>query len=144
MMKFSGGKTLAVAAVAGGALLASIAPVMAAVSAESPSLALIRVEPDAKIKALGAAIEVKVTYACPRTSLPSTGYVYLNVTQNVFGRIASGSASKTVNCTGGFETTTVTVAAQNLAFWPGKAFAKADVSAYPHAATDEREIKLSY
>jgi hypothetical protein len=52
MKKYFGGKALAVAAVAGGAIIASVAPVMAEVSAESPSVALIRVENPAKIKAL--------------------------------------------------------------------------------------------
>lgn len=142
MKKFSGGKTLAVVAVAGGALAASIAPVMADVSAQSPSTSLVRVEPTAKLKAWGAAAEVQVTYSCPQTSSPT--YLYVSLTQNVLGRIASGGASKSVTCTGGFTTTTVTVTAQNLAFWPVKAFAKADLSSYPNSATDEREIELSY
>lgn len=38
MKKFTAGKTAAVVAVAGGAVLASIAPVMADVSAQSPSV----------------------------------------------------------------------------------------------------------
>ena len=142
MKKFSGGKTLAVVAVAGGAILASIAPVMADVSAQSPSTSAVRVEDPAKIKAWGAAIEVQVTYACPQGS--SSGYLYVNVSQNVFGRIASGNGSKSVTCSGGFVTTTVSVPSQNLAFWPGSAYAKADLNSYPNSASDERVIKLKY
>lgn len=142
MKKLSGGKTLAVVAVAGGALLASIAPVMADVSAQSPSVSTVRIETPAKLKAWGAAAEVEVTYACPQYS--SSSYLYVNLTQNVLGRIASGGGSKTVTCNGGFQTTTVTVTAQNLAFWPVDAFAKADLNAYPNPASDERVIKLQY
>ena len=143
MMKLSKGKTAAVAAVAGGALLASIAPVMADVSRESPPTSLIRVESPAKLKAWGAAAEVQVTYACPPSS--QGAYVFVSLTQNVLGRIASGAASKSVTCTGGFVTTMVTVPAQNVAFWPIDAFARGDLSAYPNpTATDERVIRLSY
>jgi hypothetical protein len=142
MMKFSGGKTLAVAAVAGGALAASIAPVMAEVSAQSPSTNLVRVESPAKLKAWGAAVDVQVTYVCSQSSGPA--YVSVSLSQNVLGRIASGYASKSVTCTGGFETTTLSLQAQNLAFWPLDAHAKADLSSYPNPATDARVIKLQY
>jgi hypothetical protein len=142
MKKFSGGKTLAVAAVVGGAVLASVAPVMAEVSAQSPSVSAVRVETPGKLKAWGAAVEVQVTYACPQGS--SSTYLYVRLSQNVLGRIASGGASKNVTCTGGFETTSVTVAAENLAFWPVDAFAKADLNSYPNTAADERVIRLSY
>ena len=142
MKKFSGGKTLAVAAVVGGAVLASVAPVMAEVSAQSPSLSAVRVEAPGKLKAWGAAVEVPVTYACPPGS--SQPYVYVNLSQNVLGRIASGSGSKQVTCTGGFETTKVTVTAQNLAFWPVDAFAQANLNAYPNTASHEAVIRLSY
>ena len=143
MKKLSGGKSLAVAAVAGGAILASVAPVMAEVSAQSPSVSAVRVETPAKLKAWGAAVEVQVTYACPQSSSTST-YLYVRVSQNVLGRIASGGASKNVTCTGGFETTSLTVVAENLAFWPVDAFAKADLNSYPNTATDERVITLRY
>lgn len=143
MKKLSGGKTLAIAAVAGGAILASVAPVMADVSAQSPSTSAVRIETPAKLKAWGAAVEVQVTYACARSSSTGT-YLYVSINQNVLGRIASGGGSKSVTCTGGFETTTVTVAAQNLAFWPIDAYAKADLNAYPNTATDERVITLRY
>lgn len=143
MKKLSGGKALAVAAVAGGAVLASVAPVMAEVSAQSPSVSAVRVEAPGKLKAWGAAVEVPVTYACPLGS--SQPYVYVNLSQNVLGRIASGGASQQLTCTGGFETTTLYIQAQNLAFWPIETSAKAELNAYPNSpATDAREIKLQY
>ncbi|MEV6242930.1 hypothetical protein [Lentzea sp. NPDC051838] len=142
MKKISGGKALAVAAVAGGAIIASVAPVMADVSAQSPSLSAVRVEGPAKLKAWGAVAEVQVTYACPLGT--SSPYLNVSLTQNVWGRIASGGASKSVTCTGGFETTTLSIAATNLAFWPGEAFAKADLSAWPNSASHEAVIKLQY
>lgn len=142
MKKFSGGKTLAVVAVAGGALAASIAPVMADVSAQSPSQGLVRVE-SAKWKTFGAAVEVKMTYTCP----VGTQSTYLNVslTQNVAVGVASGSAYKdSLNCTGGFETTTLNVTANDHAFLlGGKAFAKAELRGYPNViARDEREVRI--
>ncbi|KJK44658.1 hypothetical protein UK23_28700 [Lentzea aerocolonigenes] len=143
MKKLSGGKSLAVMAVAGGAILASVAPVMAEVSAQSPSLSAVRVESPAKLKAWGAAAELKVTYACPAGS--TSTYLYLNLTQNAFGRIASGGTSKNVQCTGGFETITLTLTSQNAPFLPGiKAYAKAELNSYPNSATDEREIDVWY
>ncbi|GAA3630029.1 hypothetical protein C8D88_1011762 [Lentzea atacamensis] len=144
MTKFSGGKTLAVVAVAGGAILASIAPVMADVSAESPSVAAIRVESPAKIKALGAAVEIQVTYACPKGSQASLN---LNVSQTVIGGVANGGAYKSsINCTGAFETITMNVAAQNRAFRWGTAFVAANINGYPpsYSASDERVIDFRF
>ncbi|MFS8101279.1 hypothetical protein LFM09_29555 [Lentzea alba] len=139
MKKLSGGKGLAIVAVAGGAILASVAPVMADVAAQSPSQALVRVESPAKIKALGAAVEVNVTYSCPAGA---AGYLYLNVSQTVFGGVATGSASKNVACTGGFEIVAVSVQATNRAFRLGTAFAKGDLNSYPHFGSHETEIKI--
>lgn len=143
MKKFSGGKAIAVAAVAGGAILASIAPVMADVAAQSPSTAVVRVESPAKLKAWGAVAEVKVTYACQ----PGTqNYLNVSLTQSVFGSIAQGSAYKeNLNCTGGFETITMNVTASDKAFGPWDAFAKAELRGFPNGnARDERVIKLSW
>jgi len=144
MRKFSGGRTLAVVAVAGGALLASIAPVMAEVSAQSPSQGAVRVESPAKWKTWGAVVEVKVTYSCPvGTQSP---YLSLSLTQSVLGGVASGSGYKeNLDCTGGFETVTLNVTANERAFqfW-STAFAKADLRGYPNAnAKDEREIQIN-
>ncbi|HEX7302449.1 hypothetical protein [Lentzea sp.] len=143
MKKFSGGKTLAVVAVAGGAVLASIAPVMADVSAQSPSLGLVRVETPVKWKSLGAVLEVPVTYTCPvGTQSP---YLQVNVTQSVLGGIASGNAYRdNLNCTGGFETVTLNVTAESRSFsLLTPAFAKADLRGYPNvSARDEREVRV--
>ncbi|MFD9704939.1 hypothetical protein [Lentzea sp. NPDC059081] len=144
MKKLSGGRTLAVVAVAGGAVLASIAPVMADVSAQSPSLGAVRVETPAKWKSLGAVLETQVTYSCPvGTQSP---YLQLNLTQSVLGGIASGGAYRdNLNCTGGFETITVNVTAEGRSFsLLTPVFAKAEVRGYPNvAARDEREIRVS-
>ncbi|WP_394613759.1 hypothetical protein JNUCC0626_28105 [Lentzea sp. JNUCC 0626] len=140
MKKLSGGKSLAVFAVAGGAILASVAPVMADVSAQSPSQSLVRVEAPANLRAKGATIEVDVTYVCPVTS--TSAYMYVSATQAVGnGNVATGGGSKGVTCTGGFETVKVTVAASTKAFVKGnKAYVKADLQAYPNNAFDERYI----
>ena len=144
MKKLSGGKTLAVVAVAGGAVLASIAPVMAEVSAQSPSAGAIRAESPAKLKAWGAAIEVQMTYACPAGH---QGYFNVTVSQAKIGGVAVGSAYKdNLNCTGGFETTTVTVTANDRPFDAiAPAFAKSELRTYQNsnAARDEREIRIN-
>ncbi|MFD5830331.1 hypothetical protein [Lentzea sp. NPDC060358] len=143
MKKFSG-RTLSVVAVAGGAVLASIAPVMADVSAQSPSLGLVRVETPAKWKSLGAVLETQVTYSCPAgTQSPS---LQLNLTQSVLGGIASGNAYRdNLNCTGAFETVTVNVTANDRSFsLITPVFAKAELRGYPNVlARDEREIRVS-
>ncbi|MGI5502812.1 hypothetical protein [Lentzea sp. CA-135723] len=141
MKKLSGGRSLAVFAVAGGAVLASVAPVLADVSAQSPSQSLVRVEAPVNLRAQGAAIEVDVTYACPVTS---PAYLYVSATQAVGGgNVATGGASKGVTCTGGFETVTVTVPASNKAFRKNnKAYVKADLQAYPNNAVDERYVNV--
>ncbi|MET9631281.1 hypothetical protein ABZX92_27845 [Lentzea sp. NPDC006480] len=139
-MKFSG-KTLAIAAVAGGAILASVAPVMADVSAQSPSAGLVRVESPAKLKAWGAAIAVQVTYTCPAGSQAS---LQLIVNQAKFGGVAVGSAyENSLNCTGGFETLTLNVQANDRPFGLGEAFAKASINGWPNvSAKDERTIRI--
>ncbi|GGN12688.1 hypothetical protein GCM10011609_61220 [Lentzea pudingi] len=140
MKKLTAGKTAAVVAVAGGAILASIAPVLADVSAQSPSQALVRVESPAKWKALGAAVEVDVTFSCPAS--PSQGYVNISISQTVLGGVASGGTSKSVTCTGAFQTIKLSVTAQNRAFRWGTAYAKAELSSWPHSATHEGEIQI--
>lgn len=137
------GRTAAVVAVAGGAVLASIAPVMAEVSAQSPSAGAIRVE-SAKLKALGAAVEVKVTYACPAGH---TGYFNVALNQAKFLGVATGSAYKDyLDCTGGFETTTITVTANDRPFDAiAPAFAKSELRTYQNnnAGREEKEIRIS-
>jgi hypothetical protein len=144
MNKLSMGKTAAVVAVAGGAVLASIVPVMADVSAQSPSAGAIRAESPAKLKAWGAAIEVQMTYACPAGH---TGYFNVTVNQAKIGGVAVGSAYKdNLNCTGGFETTTVVVTANDRPFDIfAPAFAKSELRTYQNgnAARDDREIRIS-
>ncbi|WP_086663094.1 hypothetical protein [Lentzea kentuckyensis] len=137
------GKTAAVVAVAGGAVLASIAPVMAEVSAQSPSAGAIRVD-SAKLKALGAAVEVQVTYACPAGHI---GYFNVTLNQAKFLGVAVGSAYKdNLNCNGGFETTTVTVTASDRPFDViAPAFSKSELRTYQNnnAAREEKEIRIS-
>ncbi|HEX8864345.1 MAG TPA: hypothetical protein VF821_01695 [Lentzea sp.] len=143
MKKLSGGKTLAVAAVAGGALLASVAPVMAEVSAQSPSQGLVRVESPAKWKSLGAVVEVQVTYSCPVGT--QSAYLNVSLTQAVFGGVAVGGAYKdNLDCTGGFVTETLNVTATDRKFsFLTPAFAKSELRGYPNVgAKDEREIKV--
>lgn len=142
MKKFSAGKTLAVVAVAGGSLIASVAPVMADVSTQSPSNLALRVESPAKVEVSGAVLKVKVTYACP---VGSSGNLSLQVTQAVAGgRIASGSGEAGVDCIGDFKTVTVTLTARDNAFRRGIAYAQATMGVpMIGVAEDERQISIT-
>jgi hypothetical protein len=141
MKKLSGGRTLAVAAVAGGALLASVAPVLADVSTQSPGVG-IKVEPIAKIKATGAAVEITVTYECPAgfPAWPPT-YVFLDVNQAVFGGVAKGAGSLEVRCTGKPETVSLTPIAQDKPFRWGSAWVRANLTTFPDAKA-ERTVTI--
>ncbi|MET9232480.1 hypothetical protein [Lentzea sp. NPDC003310] len=139
MKKFSAGKTAAVVAVAGGAVLASVAPVMADVSAQSPSQSVVRIESPAKVISVGAAVEVDVTYVC---AAGTRGNLSLSLTQRRLLGVATGSGYKAVDCTGGFATTKITVTATNRAFGWGPAYAKAELYSQLANAADEREIHV--
>ncbi|KOV76946.1 hypothetical protein [Nocardia sp. NRRL S-836] len=142
MKKLSGGKTFAVVAVAGGALAASVAPVLADVSAQSPSTSAVRVETNAKWKTWGAVAEVQVSYSC---QAGVQAYLNVQLTQAVLGGIASGNAYRDpLPCTGGFETVTINVTATDRAFRLGTAFAKAELRGYSSgsSAKDERNVTI--
>lgn len=136
------GKALAVVAVAGGALLASVAPVMAQVSTQSPSNMAVQVESPAKAEVSGAVLKVDVTYTCPAGAY---GGLRLQVAEAVAGgRIASGSEDVGVDCTGESKTVTVTVVAQDNAFRRGIGYARVSLSApMVGVAKDERQITIT-
>lgn len=141
MKKSFGGKALAVVAVAGGALMASISPVMAQVSTQSPSNLAVQVESPAKTEVQGVVLKVNVTYACAAdTSL----VLSLKVTEAVAGgRIASGGDDITADCTGQSKTVTMTLVAQDNAFRRGVAYAQATLGApMMGVAKDERQISI--
>jgi hypothetical protein len=142
MKKLTGGKALAVVAVAGGALVASVAPVLADVSAQSPSNSAVRVETNAKYKAWGAVAEVQVSFACPAGA---QAFLNVQLTQSVLGGIASGNAYRdSIVCTGGFETVTLNVTATDRAFRLGTAFGRAELRTYSsgNTARDERNVTI--
>jgi hypothetical protein len=121
--------------------MASVSPVMAQASTQSPSNMAVQVE-SAKAEVLGAVLKVNVTYACPAGS---PGGLNLQVNQAVAGgRIASGSEDVSVNCTGDSETVTVTVMARDNAFRRGVGYARATLSApMVGVARDERQITIT-
>lgn len=133
-------KVMAVVAIAAGALLASVMPVSADVSTDSPSVGAIRIESPAMLEARGAAITVPITVVC----LPgSSGYISIQVTQRVGGAIASGGSSMQLPvCTGGAQTVDITLQTYSEPFRKGTAFGSASLYAYPGTATDEREFEI--
>ena len=141
MKRSFGGRTLAVVAAAGGALIASVAPAMAQVSTQSPSAMVVQVESPAKTEVRGVVLKVNVTYACPAGT---TVVLSLQVTEAVAGgRIASGSDDIGIDCTGESKTVTMTLTARDNAFRRGTAYAEASMGApMIGSARDEREIMI--
>jgi hypothetical protein len=141
MRRFFEGKVLAVAAVVGGAVLASVAPVMAEVSADSPSDLAVRIESPAKWLALGAAINVPVSYACP---VGTDAGLTLTVNQAVAGGLATGLGRKhDVPCTGRTETAIVNVLARDHAFRWGTAYGEVSLNKLVGGVTDRREFRIA-
>lgn len=145
-MKISSGKTLAVVAVAAGAVAASVVPVLAEVSGESPSNAVVKVESPAKLVADGAAVAVRLAFTCPE-GLTVSGSV--SVRQAVFGGVASGSNVHShyyLRCTGREQSTTVNAIASkqgNRAFRWGSAWVAGSISGTGVVGgSDTREIKI--
>ncbi|MFS8101277.1 hypothetical protein LFM09_29545 [Lentzea alba] len=142
MRKFFRGKALAIMAVVGGAVLASIAPVMAEVSADSPSAPAVRLESPGKLLASGAAVNVPITYTCPVNDRGSAT-VNVYVTQNVLGGIAFGYKQKVLPCTGRPEKAAVAVLAyEGKAFRPGTAYGRLVLATWDGQPEDEREFKI--
>jgi len=133
----------AVAAVAGGVVLASVLPGYADVSTQSPSVAQIKVESPATLKADGAAVLVSVTYVCP---IGGPNSISVQLTQNVGGDIASGYGYvQYVACTATPQTAEIAVhaASGGKAFRRGVAFASAQLmGGMPGGVTDNREIQV--
>lgn len=142
-MKLFRGKTLAVVAVVAGAVAASVVPGMADVSDQSPSNAAVLVESKAKFLAMGAAIEVKLTYTCPAGDVPPSGNV--DVTQSVLGGITKGHLFiSPPDCTGEQQAHTVHLVADDKPFRLGKAFVVGSIFSMnsSYSAYDEHEITI--
>jgi hypothetical protein len=136
-------KVLAVVAIAAGALLASVLPGEAQVSADSPSVAAIRIESPATLQARGAAIVASALVVC---TPGQQAFVSLSVSQRVGGDIAFGNGSADIeSCTGGLQTVELNVLAQTSPFRKGTAFATANlfVGGFPSGeGEDQREIEI--
>jgi hypothetical protein len=106
-----------------GAVLAFALPAGAAVSAQSPPDASVRLGGQATLDADGAVVFAPVTIAC-RSGL--SAYLTVRVTENVGGFIASGDANVLgARCTGGKAKFTATVTPTQRAFRKGVAFGQA-------------------
>ena len=144
--------TLAVVAIVAGTLIASVVPVSADVSADSPPVGLVRVESPGTLQARGAAVTVRVTFVGPASSPGpfSQGFLSVTVTERVGQQIATGSGSASIGWfTGGAETMELTVQAQpgSAPFRRGTAFASASMQVNQCCtnsppATDQREIQI--
>lgn len=134
-------RSLAIAAIAAGALGAAVLPSSADVSTESPSVAAVRVESPATLEARGAAVKVTVTIVCQPGA---AGFVSIVITQNAGGgSIARGSDGRTISsCTGTFQPLEFHIPSDTVAFRKGVAFGSADFFISGTSATDDREIQI--
>ena len=135
-------KVLAIVAIVAGALLALGLPGEAQVSADSPSVAAIRIDSPATLQARGAAITAPVLVVCQPGA---TAFVSITVSQRVGGDIAIGGAGDEIQCAGGFQTVNLTVFASSSPFRKGTAFAAANLSVFTFPggqAEDQRDIEI--
>ncbi|WP_189157676.1 hypothetical protein [Lentzea pudingi] len=109
---------LTAAAILATALPASAAGVDAAVALQS----------QARLEARGAAVVVPVRVMCQNGA---TGSLWVQVTQNVRGDLATGDKyTANVPCTGDHHRIDVTVVSRTKAFRPGVAFTSAALNVY--------------
>ncbi|SMC92566.1 hypothetical protein SAMN05660733_02735 [Lentzea albidocapillata] len=109
---------LTAAALLATALPASAGTVEAAVALQS----------QARLEARGAAVVVPVRVMCQNGA---TGSLWVQVTQNVRGELATGDKyTANVPCTGDHHKVDVTVVARTKAFRPGIAFTSASLNVY--------------
>jgi hypothetical protein len=135
----------ALALLVGGAM-AALVPVGAAVALDSPPQgAGIQVQSPADLLARGAAVSVPVTYQC------ATGDQQIEISVEVVQRSGNGTiygyGSRTAPCSGGQQSTTVTVTAGDRVFKKGTAVASADAFtcgfSFCGTISDSREISIS-
>ena len=136
----------AVLALLVGGGLAALVPVGSAVALDSPPQgAGIQVESPADLLARGVAVSVPVTYQCAPGDQSID--ISVRVVQRAGGDIISGYGSRTAPCTGGQQSTTVTVVADSRVFKKGTAVASAEAFtcgfAFCGTITDSREITIT-
>jgi hypothetical protein len=128
----------ALALLVGGAM-AALVPVGAAVALDSPP------QGAGILLARGAAVSVPVTYQC------ATGDQQIEISVEVVQRSGNGTiygyGSRTAPCSGGQQSTTVTVTAGDRVFKKGTAVASADAFtcglSFCGTISDSREISIS-
>ena len=135
----------ALALLVGGAM-AALVPVGSAVAVDSPPLgAGIQVQSPAALLARGAAVSVPVTYQCAPGDQSID--IFLRVVQRAGSETISGFGSRTVPCTGGVQSTTVTVVTESRVFKKGTAVASAEAFtcgfSFCGTITDSREIAIT-
>ena len=120
LLKIGAGTT---ALLAGGGV-ALLSPSSPAVAYSSPPLFLdVSIQSPAHLVARGAAVAVPVTTICSGTT---EAYLWVQVTERVGKKVASGSKYLTVGCTGSRQQTTVTVPASSATvFSKGTAYVTA-------------------
>jgi hypothetical protein len=133
-------------ALAVGAAMAALVPMGAAVALDSPPQAVgIEVQSPASLLARGAAVSVPVAYQC--ASGDQEIDISVRVVQRAGSETISGFGGRTAPCTGGVQTTTVTVVADGRVFKKGTAVASAEAFTcgftFCGTISDSREITIA-
>lgn len=134
-------KAAAVLAVVAGAIFASVLPSSADVSAQSPSQSGVRLQSPAERLARGAAVRVELLVTCPASGWASS--IGVRLSQRVGSDVASGYGYTSFTCTGGLQSVSVTVQAEQNAFRASLAYASANLSGSgSNTVYDDREIEI--
>jgi hypothetical protein len=116
-----------------GVATAAALPPLVAVAVSSPPIHLsVGTTGTGTLSARGAAVTVPMYYNCP-TSPQQPAYLYLEVAENVKGKIANANNSVSVKCTGKREIVDVYLQASNHALAPGSASAQFSIDNYSKA-----------
>jgi hypothetical protein len=124
--------------------LVATALIATAVPASARVDAAVAVNSHARLEARGAAVVMPVRVMCQQGA---SGSLYVQITQNVRGEIASGDKYVSIQkCTGRYERVDVTVVSRTKAFRVGVAFTQATLNVYTPedsgTSETEREVRL--
>ncbi|MFI9815570.1 hypothetical protein [Saccharothrix variisporea] len=138
-------RAIPVLALTAAALVGSALPAVAdTAQLDEAAVAALAVESTATLEARGAAVSVPTTVVCAKGA---SGSLFVQVTQNVRGDIATGDRYVPIpECTGTFQQVYVTVVSRTKAFRPGTAYTTASLSVWTQndwgSAEQERDITI--
>ncbi|MBO0867313.1 MAG: hypothetical protein J2P15_01995 [Micromonosporaceae bacterium] len=126
--------------------MAAALPAGAAVSQQSPSVAVVQIGSPAVLDARGAAVNVPLSFVC---SPGANAFVFVFLNERVGNDIASGGSDELSlgGCTGSSQSASVTVLANGNAFRQGVAVGSAQLVVFNDVGelvgTDQRNVEVA-